>query len=354
MEWGDAALPVCSGSVPLAPEAGAEPLAGPMLIVHGGAWAIPDHEVAAHLDGLHRALARGQQLLSRGETALDVVTAVVEVLESHPAFDAGLGAVLDRDGRPQLDAGVMDGQTLAWGAVANVRTVAHPVRLARHLVHADGQARLMVGEGAERFASELGMPYVEPERLIVARERERYDALRAGPGFHTSDAFSGASGESTPSTTARDETASGETAPRGTVGCVARDARGHLSAATSTGGAPYTRPGRVGDSPVVGSGFWADRGAALSATGWGEAIATVQLCARAADAIAAGATPQAASGARLRHMREAIRWPGASPATGGIIALSASGAGSWAFTTPRMARGCWTPEAGAWAAVDRD
>ena len=340
MDWGDAHLPVCSGSTPLA---------GPSLLIHGGAWAIPDDEIPAHLDGLNRALARGRQLLERGESALRVVVGVVTVLESHPAFDAGVGAVLDRDGRPQLDAGVMDGSTLAWGAVAGVRTVANPVQLASHLVHASGQARLMVGEGAERFAAEAGMPHVEPERLIVERERERFEALRASDSFHTSDAFSGASGGRAASG------ASGvDSAPRGTVGCVALDARGQLAAATSTGGAPYTRPGRVGDSPIVGSGFWADTSAALSATGWGEAISTVQLSARTADAIASGAAPAEASGARLTQMREQIRWPGASPATGGLIALSASGVGGWAFTTPRMARGGWTPEGGAWARVERE
>ena len=225
MDWGDPLLPVASGA---APEAGASGGA-PSLLVHGGAWAIPDDEVQAHLDGLERALARGRQLLARGASALETVVEVVAVLEAWPAFDAGLGAVLDRDGRPQLDAGVMDGSSLAWGAVAGVRSVAHPVRLARHLVHADGQARLLVGEGAERFAAECGMPYVEPERLIVERERQRYEALRASGDFHTSDAFAG--------------TRASGGAPRGTVGCVARDASGRLASATSTGGAPYTRSG---------------------------------------------------------------------------------------------------------------
>ncbi|MEM6326877.1 MAG: isoaspartyl peptidase/L-asparaginase, partial [Bacteroidota bacterium] len=186
---------------------------------------------------------------------------------------------------------------------------------------------------AERFAAEIGMPYVEPERLVVERERRRFRALREAKGFHTSGAFAGE-------------------APRGTVGCVVLDSDGRLAAATSTGGAPYTRPGRVGDSPLVGAGFWADGHAALSATGWGEALATVQVCARAGAEIERGLTPVEALRSRLHAMREAIRWPGAAPATGGLIALDASGAGAWAFTTPRMARGGWTPEHGAWAALD--
>ncbi|HIG73406.1 MAG TPA: hypothetical protein EYQ24_02150 [Bacteroidetes bacterium] len=305
----------------------------PAVLVHGGAWAIPQDETDAHVDGLHRALARARQLGERGASALDIVTETVAVLEAHPAFDAGRGAVLDRDGRPQLDAGIMDGPTLAWGAVANVRTVAHPVRLARALAEGDGQARLMVGEGAERYAAELGLPYVEEERLVVARERDRWEHLRAADGFHTSAAFSGE-------------------APRGTVGCVALDADGRLAAATSTGGAPYTRPGRVGDSPIVGAGFWADGTAAVSATGWGEAIATVQLCSRAADRVAHGQAPEDAAGSALEAMRTRVRWPGATAATGGVIALDVQGRGGWAFSTPRMARGGWTPGGGTWVALD--
>ena len=340
MDWGATGLEPLAGAQ--APPADG----GAALLIHGGAWDIPDGEVDAHLDGLHRALARGQQLLQRGARALEVCVETVAVLEAHPAFDAGRGAVLDRDGRPQLDAGVMDGQTLAWGAVAGVRTVAHPVRVARDLAFADGQARLMVGEGAERFASECGHPYVDPERLVVPRERERWERLRGEGGYHTSAALAGGAPSGPPE-------ASGGASPRGTVGCVARDRAGGLAAATSTGGAPFTRPGRVGDSPIVGSGFWASGDAALSATGWGEAIATVALCTRTADSIGGGAAPEAAAAERLSQMRETVRWPGAAPATGGLIALDARGRGGWAFTTPRMARGGWTPEAGAWAAVER-
>lgn len=306
---------------------------GPMLLVHGGAWDIPSAEVEAHLDGLRRAVHVGRRALAAGRPALDVVTEVVAALEDHPAFDAGRGAVLDRDALPQLDAGVMDGETLRWGAVANVRTLPNPVRTARRLVDEDGQARLLVGEGAERFAAEAGERAVEPTSLIVDRERTRYDRLRAEYDFHTSQAFAGRH-------------------PRGTVGCVALDAGGRLASATSTGGVPFGRPGRVGDSPIVGSGFYADRRAAASATGWGEPIATVQLCARACDAVAAGEALAEAAGRRLADMRESVRWPGAADATGGLILLGAEGVGGWAFTTPRMARGWWSAEAGEGAAVD--
>lgn len=305
--------------------------------MHGGAWDIPDAECDAHLDGLRIAVARGRRVLERGGTALDAVEAAVVALEAYPAFDAGRGAVLDRDGAPQLDAGMMCGATLRWGAVAGVRVLDHPVRAARLLLDdADGQAfgaRLLVGEGAERYAAEAGLPHVAPERLVVDRERARFFALRADPSYHPSRAIAG------------------DDAPRGTVGAVAIDAVGRLAAATSTGGMPYARPGRVGDSPLVGSGVYADAHAALSATGWGEAIAAVQLCTRVALGVEAGTEPTAAARAGLDAMRSAVVWPGAAPATGGLIVLASDGTPGWAFTTPRMARGGWSAGGEPWADV---
>ena len=316
----------------------------PALVVHGGAWDIPDAECADHLDGLRIALARGRRVLERGGSALDAAEAAVVALEAHPAFDAGRGSVLDRDGLPQLDAGMMCGTTLQWGAVANVRALDHPVRAARLLLDGDPAhgaetygARLLVGDGAERFAAEAGLPHVAPEHLTVARERERFERLVADPTYHPSRAIAG--------------DAPREDAPRGTVGAVALDAAGRLAAAISTGGTPCARPGRVGDTPLVGSGFYADGVAALCATGWGEAIATVQLCTRAALRIEAGADPAEASAAALQHMRDVVRWPNTAPATGGLIALRADGTGGWAFTTPRMARGGWAAGAEPWADV---
>ncbi len=306
-------------------------LGTPLILLHGGAWDIPADEIDAHLDGMARALRVGRRALDRGRPALDVVAEVVVALENHPAFDAGRGAVLDRDGQPQLDAGIMDGPTLRWGAVANVRQLANPILAARALVETDGQERLMVGEGAERFAAERGLPSVDPSSLVVDRERRRYDRLCEERGFHTSAAFSGRS-------------------PRGTVGCVVLDGAGRLAAGTSTGGAPFTRPGRVGDSPIVGSGFYADDRAAASATGWGEAISTVQLCARVCAPT--DRAPDAAAHDEIDRMLRVVRWPGAEPATGGVITVSRDGRGGWAFSTPRMARAWWSP-AGEGAAVER-
>ncbi len=310
---------------------GTPPAGAPALVVHGGAWDIPDAELADHLDGLRTAIARGRQLLERGRPALDVAEEVVAAMERHGAFDAGRGAVLDRDGAVQLDAGIMCGATLRWGAVAGVRTLPEPVRVARRLLDGDSQARLLIADGAERFAAEAGLPAVDPARLVHPREAARYEALRAEAAFHTSGAFAGA--------------------PRGTVGCVALDASGCLAAATSTGGAPFAPPGRVGDAPLVGSGFYADGAAAASATGWGEALATVQVCARAVALVDAGARPADAAAQELARMRERVRWHGASPATGGLVMLAADGTPGWAFTTPRMARAGWAAGQEAWAEV---
>ncbi len=283
------------------------------------------------------AVGRGRRILERGGSALDAAEAAVVAMEAHPAFDAGRGSVLDRDGQVQLDAGMMCGETRRWGAVANVRSLDHPVRVARALLEDAGGlafgARLLVGEGAERFAAEAGLPHVAPERLVVPRESARFEALRADPDYHPSRAIAGPD------------------APRGTVGAAALDASGRLAAATSTGGTPYARSGRVGDAPLVGAGFHADGHAAVLATGWGEALTTVQICARTSMRIEAGVEPGDAARDALDAMAEAVCWPGASRAAGGLIALRADGTAGWAFTTPRMARAGWAADSEEWADI---
>ena len=316
------------GTTP-APEAG-----GVALLVHGGAWDIPEAEHEGHRDGLRQALGVGRAALLDGAPARDVVTEVVASMEAHGAFDAGCGAVLTRDGTVELDAGVMDGHTLAFGAVACVRRLAQPIRVARRLAEGDGTVRLYVGEGAERFAEAEGVPLVENESLICAREQARFERLQAEAApYHTSHPF-------LPSD-----------APRGTVGCVALDRRGHLAAATSTGGTPLRPSGRVGDTPLPGCGFYASAQAAASATGWGEAIATVLLSGRAVEAVAAGLPPEAAARTQLRRMLAQVKNRDREGATGGLILMDRSGHGAWAFTTPRMARAAWHQEGDAWLAV---
>ena len=308
---------------------------GACLIVHGGAWAIPNSEVEGHEDGLEQAIRRGKDMLLNGASALETVVETVALMEGHGAFDAGCGSVLTREGHAELDAGVMDGTSLAFGAVACVRRLLHPVRTAASLARGDGSVRLMVGEAAERFAVAGGQPLVDPARLISTREQARFQTLRAQSGYHPIDPFLP------------------DDAPRGTVGCVARDREGHLAAATSTGGTPFRPAGRVGDTPLPGGGFYATPTVAVSGTGFGEALATVLLCARAADTVEAGQAPEAAARARLQHMHGAVRTSDGNGAAGGLIVLDASGRGAWAFTTPRMARGGWSEGRSAWWSVLR-
>jgi len=295
---------------------------GPILLVHGGAWAIPDDALADHRDGLQQALGRGQALLEAGAPAVEVVREVVATMEAHGAFDAGRGAVLTDQGMVELDAGLMDGTTHVFGAVAGLTRFLHPIRIADTVrTEGQGKVRLIVGTGAEAFAERHGHASIDPAALIHPREQARFEALREAARYHTSDSFR---------------------APRGTVGCVVRDGQGYLAAATSTGGTPYRPAGRVGDSPLPGGGFYATRHAAASATGWGEAIATVLLCGRVVwEAEGNTQAAEALVRTRLQHMAKTVQSPSGEPATGGLLLVTQDGQASWGYSTPRMARGCW-------------
>lgn len=312
---------------------------GVSLLVHGGAWDIPDEECSDHLEGLQLAIERGRALLLAGAPALDVVGETVTAMEAHGAFDAGRGAVLNRDGEVELDAGLMDGATLGFGAVASVRRLAHPIRVARTVLdQGAGAARLLAGTGAERFAAQNGFTLVENSSLISPREQARFERFQAREQAHPSDAF-------TPPTF--------KATPQGTVGCVARDRAGQIAAATSTGGTPFRPPGRIGDSPLPGAGYYANGYAAASATGWGEAITAVLLCGRAVDRVAQGLQPETVLTNSLRQMHAQIQNPIGAGATGGLILMTRRGAGYWAFSTPRMARGGWQEGGTSWAEVCR-
>lgn len=219
------------------------PRIAPALVVHGGAWSIPDAEVDAHREGCRRARHAGWEVLGRGGSALDAVVEAVAVLEDDPVFNAGRGAHLDDQGRIALDAGVMRGD-LAAGAVAAVDRVRHPVRLARAVLERS-EAILLVGEAACRAADSWGVETCRPEELIVPRERERHARLRKEPDWKLRHAF--------------DPLHRGDFA-MDTVGAVARDAAGGFAAATSTGGAPHKPAGRVGDSPIRARGSTLSQG----------------------------------------------------------------------------------------------
>lgn len=305
---------------------GLAPGDGPVLVVHGGAWNIPDDALADHRDGLRAALERGRSALEAGDDALTVVTEAVAVLEAHGAFDAGVGSVLNLDGDAELDAGVMRGVDEAVGSVLGVRQYAAPVRIAERLLHVGrGEVRMLAGVGAETFAHAQGFAAVTAERLRHPREVERHARLRAEQGFLPSFSFG---------------------MPRGTVGAVARDRRGHLAAATSTGGTPLKPPGRVGDSPLPGAGFYASTHGAASSTGWGEAILSALLAVRAVDRLADGRTPEASARQGLERLGATFHNVRGEAATAGLILLGADGAAAWAYTTPRMARGLWRADAG--------
>lgn len=235
------------------------------LIVHGGAWSIPDEMDADHLDGVQKAMSRVYPELVQGLSALDAVEQAVNMLEENPTFDAGRGAFLNAAGEIELDASIMDGTTLACGAVAAVPDILHPVSLAR-LVMERTEHVLLVGEGARRFARNHNVSPVHPTELLTPRELEYYEQIKNDPAFTTRLPFDGQK--------------------KGTVGAVAMDRYGNLAAATSTGGTPRKLPGRVGDSPIIGAGTYADNETdAASATGWGESIMKLLLCKTACDAM---------------------------------------------------------------------
>lgn len=234
----------------------------PRIIVHGGAWTIPHERREAHIAGCRAAVEAAWPALRDGATALEAVRIAVNVLEDDPTFDAGRGAVLNADGVIELDAAIMDGAKLGFGAVAAVKRFANPVDIASRLL--DTEFCLLVGEGAERFALEQGMLPVDPATLLVERERRLYHDLLARKGYSTHDAFM--------------------PAPKGTVGAVALDVRGDVAAATSTGGTPFKRAGRVGDSPLCGAGTYADNETGgASATGFGEGVIRTLMTRTACD-----------------------------------------------------------------------
>ncbi|MDW8212783.1 MAG: isoaspartyl peptidase/L-asparaginase [Roseiflexaceae bacterium] len=316
------------------------------LIVHGGAWDIPDDEVEPHLAGCRRALEAGWEALINGATALDAVEAAVRVMEDDPAFDAGVGSVLNRDGLIELDAAIMDGATLRSGAVAAVCGVRNPVTLARRVL--DSEAVLLVGRGAERFADAVGVERCTGEDLVVPRERARWEELRRLDAFRAPDAFQRPPGEVAGQRGIVWGGSDRETAyapslhsavhrlrsghPGDTVGAVALDRYGNLAAATSTGGTPFKLPGRVGDSPLIGAGLYADvQTGGCSSTGWGESIIKVLLAKTATDLLGAGYAPGDAARMAIERLERRVY------GLGGVILLDTRGRIGFAFNTPRMA-----------------
>ncbi len=265
----------------------------PAIIVHGGAGRIRDEELPPRLDGCRAAALTGWKMLREGGSALDAAEAVVAALEDDPLFNAGTGSTLNASGKVEMDAAIMDGNTLRAGSVAAVQGVKNPIQLARRVME-DGHHVMLVGDGALAFARQIGFPECDPEALIVAAERKRWKEKH------------------------------------GTVGCVAFDNSGKIAAATSTGGTFNKLPGRVGDSPLPGCGTYADEIGGVSCTGNGEAIMRLVMAKSAVALLEIGADPQTA--ARQAVTLLAQKTGGA----GGLIMIDGKGRVGYARNTERM------------------
>lgn len=284
------------------------------LAVHGGAGSSPsrtdaERNIAKH-DGLQRALLAGKEVLAKGGSSLDAVEAAVRILEDDPVFNAGRGAVLNSQGLAELDASIMDGRTRRCGAVASATRTRNPVTVAR-LVMENTRHVLLGGDGVDAFAIEMGAERVERDYFVTDYQRARLERAKASTGARDAEEDAGFR--------------------IGTVGCVALDQHGNLAAATSTGGLVNKLYGRIGDSPIVGAGTYADnRTCAISGTGIGEEFI------RHAVAYDISARMRYA-GQEVGEAVEAVLKETLQPNQGGIIAVDHQGTIVMDFNTSGMA-----------------
>lgn len=286
------------------------------LVIHGGAGVMERAQMTPAREADQRAslaasLDAGKTILAEGGSALDAVEAAVKVLENHPGFNAGRGAVFNADGVNELDAAIMSGIDRAAGAVAGLTTTKNPIAAARAVMEHSPHVMLQ-GEGADRFASDAGLERVDPSYFRTEERWQQLQQMKAAPTGAIFDAE----------------------VKFGTVGAVARDGKGNLAAATSTGGLTGKRWGRVGDSPIIGAGTYADnRSCAVSATGSGEIYIRVgvahEICARVR--LGKEALQTAAD-----QVQAEVKALGGS---GGVIAVAADGTPAWSYNTPGMYRG---------------
>lgn len=290
------------------------------IIVHGGAGkAIPERFEVLQA-GCREAALAGWHVLQDGGSALDAVEAAVRSLEDNPDFNAGTGACLTTEGNIELDAGMMEGHTLQVGAVADVECIKNPISLARKVL--ESPHVLLVGKGAQQFAQEQGIALCKLEDLITARQYAIWEALRSG---QTLEQIAGEQQEASAESPVEEE--------HGTVGAVAVDTFGRLAAATSTGGISNKYPGRVGDTPLVGCGFYADENAAVSCTGQGENFVRLLLAKRAADFVGRGDTARGAAQAAIAVLSAK------TPGNGGLIVVDRLGNVGFAWNTENMSYG---------------
>ena len=296
----------------------------PSLIVHGGAWDIPDEAVRACNEGCRNALGAGWSILASGGSALEAVEASVIALEDDPVFDAGFGSHLNADGKVECDAIVMDGATLRAGAAAGLQRLKNPIRLARKILE-ECPHMMLAGEGAERFANASSLVLCKPEELVSEAEWEAF--RRCSKDEHAAIHHRGHE--------------------QGTVGAVALDREGRLFAATSTGGTCCKLPGRVGDSPLIGCGCYADSQAGgVSCTGYGEAIMKIVMAKTAVDFLRRDSSKEeekrAVAQQAVQNAVQLLAERGRG--TGGLILLDRFGTPAFAFNTPRMAYGFVNPD----------
>ncbi len=265
----------------------------PAIIVHGGAGPVRDDSLPARLAGCKDAALAGWKTIQQGGSALDAAEAAVIVLEDNPLFNAGTGSTLNSLGQVEMDAAVMEGETLRAGAVAAVQGIKNPIKLARRVME-DGRHLFYAAEGALLFARAIGFAQCDPEALIVEAERARWREKH------------------------------------GTVGCVALDLEGKIAVATSTGGIFNKLPGRVGDSPLIGCGTYANDCGGVSCTGQGEAIIRIVLAKTALDLLKEGAEPQAAAHQAITLLAQ--KTGGAA----GLIIIDRQGKVGHARNTERM------------------
>ncbi len=297
----------------------------PIILVHGGAWAIPDDACQAHQQGVEMAADAGWHALAKGASSLQAVEEAVAVLEDNDTFDSGRGAFLNRDGRVQLDALIMDGATLKAGGVGCVERLRNPVRAARVVLEKSPHI-YFVAEGAERFASEHGIPLIDNSELVLPREVERWKNAAEQRYLSVPAEFAGGLAE----LEADDQSPQFDS--HDTVGAVALDAKGNIAAATSTGGTLNKAPGRVGDSSLIGCGCYADNeSAAASTTGWGEPMMKLVFAKWAADRVSPDMPPELVAPASIEYLHRRLN------GHGGIILLDRRGRIGMAHNTPRMA-----------------
>nr|XP_021507520.1 isoaspartyl peptidase/L-asparaginase [Meriones unguiculatus] len=301
------AKPPCRAS--LAAAAQASPEVTLVVVVHGGgASNISDIRKDRVREGIAKAATEGYNILKAGGSAVDAVEEAVAVLENDPEFNAGCGSVLNVNGDVEMDASIMNGKDLSAGAVSAVRCVANPIKLAR-LVMEKTPHCFLTGHGAEKFASDVGIPGVPAEKLITERSKKHLEKEKFGKGMQKTECFKNS----------------------GTVGAVALDSKGNVAYATSTGGIVNKMVGRVGDSPCIGAGGYADNNiGAVSTTGHGESILKVNLARLALFHVEQGKSVDEAAELALDYMKSKLK------GLGGLILVSKTGEWVAKFTSASM------------------